>query len=325
MIKKIICENRDAWLSERRKSLGGSDMGAVLGLNEYASPYSVWADKTGRLAPKEYNEAMRLGNDLEGYVADRFAEVSGFKLRNDKATWRNDKYPHLHANCDRVIVGRKEGLECKTTSTLNEKKYRDGKFIDSYYAQCVTYLAVTEFKRWYLAVLIFGVGLRIYQMTRIENDVKPDWCESSVYVSDDEIKALNTAAEDFWVHVETDTPPEVDGNQATTKSLGEVFSYGSDTVCNLNAYEHDVERYLSLGKEIRRLEHEQDECANRIKAFMGESSKGECSNYTVNWNMSMRNTFDYKAYMKDHPGIDLARYFRASTGRTFRINEKKEK
>ena len=66
MLTKISTANmsREDWLAERRHSLGGSDMGAVLGLNRWSSPYSVWAEKTGRLPPKEDNEAMRQGRDL---------------------------------------------------------------------------------------------------------------------------------------------------------------------------------------------------------------------------------------------------------------------
>ena len=41
--------SREEWLKERKKSLGGSDMGAVLGLNKYRSPYTVWAEKTGSI------------------------------------------------------------------------------------------------------------------------------------------------------------------------------------------------------------------------------------------------------------------------------------
>ena len=50
--------SREEWLKERRKSLGGSDMGAVLGLNKYRSPWVVWAEKTGRLGEEPENEAI---------------------------------------------------------------------------------------------------------------------------------------------------------------------------------------------------------------------------------------------------------------------------
>ena len=193
MITKINTKNHEEWLEERKKSLGGSDVGAVLGMNTYSSPYTIWAEKTGKLPPFEGNEWTRLGNDLEGYVADRFSEASGLKVINDNATWRNDKYPHLHANFDRKVVGMKAGVECKLTSELNAKKYKNGEFPDRFYAQCVEYLCVTEFERWYLAVLIYGKGMKIYQMTRIPNDEVPEWCEASVYVEDGEIESLPSA------------------------------------------------------------------------------------------------------------------------------------
>ena len=60
--------SHDEWLEHRRRSVGGSDAAAIIGLNGWASPYSVWAEKTGRLPPKEDNEAMRQGRDLEAYV-----------------------------------------------------------------------------------------------------------------------------------------------------------------------------------------------------------------------------------------------------------------
>lgn len=41
--------SRQAWLAERRKTIGGSDAAGIVGLSRYATPYTVWADKTGRL------------------------------------------------------------------------------------------------------------------------------------------------------------------------------------------------------------------------------------------------------------------------------------
>ena len=126
--------DRDAWLHERRRSLGGSDMGAILGLNQWKSPYSVWAEKTGRVTEDRDSEAMRVGRDLEPYVAQRFVEASGLPVRRVNAILRNPSFPCIHANIDREIAGQQAGLECKTASALSESKFRDG-FPESYYAQ----------------------------------------------------------------------------------------------------------------------------------------------------------------------------------------------
>lgn len=53
--------SREEWLKERRNSIGGSEMGAILGLNKYASAYTVWAVKTGLMDEPEDNEDRRGG------------------------------------------------------------------------------------------------------------------------------------------------------------------------------------------------------------------------------------------------------------------------
>ena len=49
MIHKSNTTNltREEWLEQRRRSIGGSDAAAVLGLNRFHSPYALWAEKIG--------------------------------------------------------------------------------------------------------------------------------------------------------------------------------------------------------------------------------------------------------------------------------------
>ena len=86
MEKNLTCistrsMSRQAWLAERRKTIGGSDAAGIVGLSRYATPYTVWADKTGRLPEQEDNEAMRQGRDLEEYVAKRWARMPAWSAR----------------------------------------------------------------------------------------------------------------------------------------------------------------------------------------------------------------------------------------------------
>lgn len=324
MITKIKTTTHEEWLEERKKSLGGSDVGAVLGMNSYSSPYAVWAEKTGKLPPFEGNEWTRLGTDLEYYVADRFSEASGLKVVKDNSTWRNSKYPHLHANIDRRVVGMKAGVECKLTSELNDKKYKNGGFPDRFYAQCVEYLCVTEFERWFLAVLIYGKGLKIYQMTRIPNDKVPEWCEASVYVDDGEIEALAKATGDFWNnYVLTNTPPLTDGSESTSETLKTIYPESNGDTVNLMAFEEDLKQYKHLASLEEDYKKMKNECANRIKAYMQEASRGESMNFKVNWTSSVRTTFDHKKFAEDNPGIDLSVYYKATPTRTFKVTENK--
>ena len=150
--------SREEWLMRRRKTIGGSDAAGIVGLSRWTSPFSVWADKTGRAAEKEDTEAMRQGRDLEAYVARRWMEETGKRVYRLPAMLYHPKYPFAHADVDRMVMGENAGLECKTTFSLDLKQFNGVEFPVQYYAQCVHYLAVTGADRWYLAVLAYGRG-----------------------------------------------------------------------------------------------------------------------------------------------------------------------
>ena len=315
--------SREDWLAERKQSLGGSDMGAVLGLNKWSSPFSVWAEKTGRLPDKPDNEAMRIGRDLEPYVLKRFAEASGKKVHRVNAILRNPDAPCLHANVDSVVANELSGVEAKTASALNEKRFAGGSFPESYYAQCVTYLAVTEYTRWYLAVLIMGREFKIYQMTRIEDDACPDWCCESVFVPETEIEALKLAALTFWrEHVEVDVPPAADGSDATSDALEAVYDAEDGREIDLTPVEHAVRALLKLKADKKELDDLITAQENEIKGFMGTASAGRTENAKISWKVQTRKSFDSKKFAAEHRGVSLDPYYKESSSRVFRVTAK---
>ena len=296
---------RDEWLEHRRRSIGGSDASGIIGLNNWASPYSIWADKLGKLPPKEDNEAMRQGRDLEDYVARRFMENTGKKVRRENNIIFNPDYPFAHANVDRMVIGEDAGLECKTTSSLNMKSFKNGTFPDTYYVQCVHYMMVTGCKKWYLAVLVLGREFMVFEIERDE----------------DEIAALAKSEEEFWKLVEAQTPPSADGESSTSDTISTLYPESNDNTVSLMAYESDLQLYMQYGAIIKDMEKKRDEVANRIKSFMGESGKGESNNYKVSWTSSERKSFDSKKFASDHKDLDLSSYYKTSTYRTFKVSE----
>ncbi len=73
--------SREEWLKLRKSGIGGSDAGAICGLNPYSSPMKVYQDKTSEDVSDLDSESMRQGRDLEDYVARRFMEATGLKVR----------------------------------------------------------------------------------------------------------------------------------------------------------------------------------------------------------------------------------------------------
>lgn len=298
--------SHDEWLAHRQKSIGGSDAPTIIGLNPWSSPYTVWADKLGKIPPKEDNEAMRQGRDLEAYVAERFCEQTGKKVRRENNILVNPQYPFAHANVDRLVIGEDAGLECKTTSVLNLKNFKNGAFPDTYYVQCVHYMMVTGCKKWYLAVLVLNKGFYVFEIERDE----------------DEIAALAKSEEEFWKLVEAKTPPATDGTESTSNTISLLYPESNDECISLMGYEADLDRYLAYTALIKDIEKQRDEVANRVKAFLGESGRGESDSFRVSYVTTSRSTFDSKRFAADNPSIDLSKYYKNFTYRTFKVTEK---
>lgn len=309
-LKKISTVNmgREEWLEHRRKSIGGSDAAAVVGLNRYASPYSLWADKRGLLPEKEETEPMRLGRDLEDYVAQRFCEETGKRVRRERNIIINPEIPFAHANVDRLLIGEDAGLECKTTSALNTKRYKGGEYPEHYYVQCVHYMMVTGAKRWYLAVLVLGVGFYWFCIERDE----------------DEIEALRLAEAEFWGMVESNTPPPVDGLTATTEAVSAVLggSIPGDS-CDISPLHRDIDLLVLKKQELAKVQNEVDALTNRVKVYMGSSERGESDRYIAVFAEQSRRTFDTNRFAGDHPELDLSGYYKYTITRPFKVTMRK--
>lgn len=324
MITKIKTENREEWKALRHQYIGGSDAASVVGLNPYKSAFSLWAEKTGKIAPFEGNLATDVGTFLEEFIAKKFEEISGKKVRRENHSLLNDKYPFAIANVDRVVVGEDAGLECKSTSELNLKKFKHGSFPENYYCQSVHYLATTEKQKWYIAVLVGNRNFFIYQLTRIPNDVKPEWCEESLYIDEDEIKALMDAEKNFFVYVAENKEPPIDGTESTSNTLAEIYPDSDESiVLDLFGFRDDLDALEAIKTQIKALEAVKTEKENLIKDFMKEAGRGQCEGYSVSYLTSERKTFDSKKFAAENTTVILDPYYKLSKVRTLRINKKK--
>ena len=189
---------REEWLKLRKTGIGGSDAGAICGLNPYSSPMKVFWDKTADGVEERDNEAIRIGNDLEQYVAVRFMEAAGLKVRRSNYMYRSKGHPYMIADVDRLVVGEDAGLECKTASAYNADKWADGKIPPHYAIQCYHYMAVTGKRTWYIAAVILGREFVYHKLT---------WDDAL-------IQQLIEAEGEFWNnHIAANRIPDPDGSK----------------------------------------------------------------------------------------------------------------
>ena len=102
---------------------------------------------------------------------------------------------------DRLVVGENAGLECKSTNAFNKTNFEKADIPTHWYSQCVHYMAVTGAEKWYLAVLVLGVGFYDFVIERNE----------------EEINALINIEAEFWADLIEGIEPDPDGRPETSE------------------------------------------------------------------------------------------------------------
>ncbi len=305
-MKKLVSTlnlDKESWLKYRKQGIGGSDAGAVCGLNPYRTAIQVYYDKTSDLIEDVDNEAMRQGRELEEYVARRFCEASGKKVRRANAMFYDEKNPFMIADVDRMIVGENAGLECKTASPYSEEKWRDDKIPLSYQLQCYHYMSVGNADSWYIAVLIYGRDFKYY---KIERD-------------DEVIENLIRIEKEFWnEYVLKQVIPDPDGSKTADVAIAERFKESKSITIPLTGFDERLERRQELLSLLEKIETEKRQIDQELKLYLGDAEIAENESYRVSWKNISRSSIDEKRLKAEQPEI-YEKYRRETTSRRFTV------
>lgn len=296
--------SHEKWLEYRRTGIGGSDASTIVGLNPYSSLFKLYADKKGLISSLADNEAMRQGRDFEEYVAKRFTEATGKKVRRRNYMFQHDDYDYILADIDREIIGENAGLECKTTSVFNKSDFENGEIPLTYYVQMTHYMAVMGYKRMYLAVLILSKGFYWFVIERNE----------------DEINSLVSAESNFWnSYVVPGIPPELDGSEATKNAIAEIYPSETDTETNVVLSEELMSEYKRVNEVFSNSKVRLEEIKNTIKEALGQCAYGKSSSYNISFKKQEKATIDSRALKQAYPDI-YKQFLKKSSSRTLRIS-----
>lgn len=300
----------DEWLEYRRQGIGGSDASTIVGLNPYNSRFRLYADKKGLLDEIPDNEAMRQGRDLEEYVARRFEEATGKKVRRRNYMFRSAEHPFMLADIDRDIIGENAGLECKTTSAFSKSDFENGEIPLTYYVQMMHYMSVMDYERMYLAVAVLGKGFYHFVIERDE----------------DEINSLIKAEQEFWEdNVLKDIPPELDGSEATTEAVKQIYPSeqpSSETDDEVYIPEELMKRYGEVKEIADKAKSQLDGIKAEIEVILGNCGVGKSDHYKITWKTQQRTSVDSKKLKNNYPEI-YADCSATSKSRVLRINKNK--
>jgi putative phage-type endonuclease len=210
--------DREAFITERRTGIGGSDAASALGQSAYRTKYELWAEKTGLLISEESDsDLLRFGTLMEDAIAQRYAEKHEVVLRRVNVMLRHERYPWMLAHIDRRIVGARKGVEIKNVGTFAHRSGNwgpagSGLVPVEYELQVRHYMIVSDMPEYDLAACVGGNNLVVYHFER-----------------DPELHELIIEGEHaFWQLVESGKEPEFDDHHPTALDLAKRLHRGTD-------------------------------------------------------------------------------------------------
>lgn len=156
-------KSREAWLELRKGGIGSSDVGTILGLNKWQTPYQLWRQKKGIDPAPQESFAMRAGHYLEDAVSRFYADETGNEIIKASAgDWLivNNERPYLRVSPDRTYWPKgmsrracnKGIVECKTT----QMEVDGDSLPQHWFCQLQYQLGVAELERGAIAWLTAG-------------------------------------------------------------------------------------------------------------------------------------------------------------------------
>src|SRR5574344_2245239 len=298
----------EQWLEERSKGLGSSEVGTLMGVNPYETPYQLWRRKKGLDKQKEENFLMTAGHYLEPAVAQFWQDATGKEIIKSSAgdwiVFDNDK-PYLRVSPDRTFWAdgkREKGiLECKTT-----QKDIDKEDIPRYWFCQVQYqLGVAELQQGSLAWLCSGREFGYKDIAFV-----PDF-----------YGWLIEEVDKFWKdNILGDVEP------AATNVADVITKYARHTDGKIIEVGEDIyqayAKLKSVKEQLAELEASKDELEAKIKIGFRDAEAISYAGETIaTWKAAKDSTkFDAKAYQKEHSDLCAPYMVTAHGTRRFIIN-----
>lgn len=315
----------------RRRSLGGSDVGAVLGIDEYRSPYDVWKAITDpTYDSEEDSEHTTRGKTMEAIIAVEWEKLAGCNTQYGHHTVDRE-FDFLHSTHDFAIISgeraERDGpgiLEIKSHNSWMIRHLRE-RLVEaegsglaaetainpSYYAQIQHYLGVTGWKWAVYATLDYDKWEVIH--IPVERDDQ--------YISEQRQRLVR-----WWRdHIESGIPPEDLPREArrqirkewapAEKGSGEVTRNDPEWMNAINTL-----RMAQDGYDLAKYALEQAKDA--VKTLMGSQEVIVSPGCRIVWRESTRYGWDIERLAQEHAIENIKQYRTATAHRNFQVTFK---
>lgn len=294
------------WQQNRAMGIGGSEVGALLGVDPYSTPYYIWERKTGRADGFEGNDYTRAGHLLEPVIKQWFTEQTGLKI-HPVEHYASPTHPWRRVTPD-GIVGDHGLMDAKNSRfEISPDEIREGKKMNWYF-QIMWGIGIWNelhpqqpLTNGYIVWL--GAG---YQFQYLKFDYEQDVYEMMCEVVDH-----------FWnEHVLTDIPPPPITREDILKAVGKVIPKAKELEGD---YAEFYQQYVHAKSEIKKWEEVADEMQQAIQLHLLEHDTATLNGKPVlTWKEQAATRLDSKRLKEEMPDI-WQKYSATSKTRVFRL------
>lgn len=255
-------------LDIRRGGIGSSEIAAVCGLSEWASPLTVWLRKRGESTGSD-SLPLRIGSHMEPLIATLYTEQTGDALVNPDTVYQAADRPWQLATPDRLRAADGGIVELK--NAFMGTGWGDVGTDDipqEYVCQTQWQMDVMGVEFAHVAAIV-GRAFRIY-VVRYDAEL---------------CLALREAAERFWVdYVLAGVQPPVSANDNDRKWLQERFAtHGDQLLVATDVQEEMAKRFHEARLAREAYSAEEDLAGNQLREFIGEAAGVQGSNWKATW------------------------------------------
>jgi putative phage-type endonuclease len=283
-----VTPDTDAWLEERRRSIGASEVAAVLGLSKWSTPLDVYKSKHG--VDRDFDPLLAfVGHASEPIIAQWVGKFSGLDYTLEAGFMaRSVSRPFLHASFDRVSLNPLLTWQFKTAHQHTGHHWDEGIPTDiRIQVQAEMFVAGTE-----RAVVVVWIGGREFRLFWEPRDNR--------FIDEQMIPALTQ----FWADVQNGVAPA----PATLTEAAEVWPSEVREVEASDTAMEAVERRAVLLSDVAAQTEEADALKLTIAEYMetADTLTYQGRKVLTYKTQAGRASFDRPALEADHPDLVAA-------------------
>ena len=244
--------NREQFLLDRKKGIGGSDVASILGVSPFRTALDVYHDKTSpELVYEEINEDLQRGMRVEKYILQEYAERCEVQLASNVPTIIDQEYPFMRANVDAMVIGQNVIVEAKSTKAPISS-WENG--VPEYYkAQVAYYAMLTDAEYVEVPVLFSGWKYACFTYWR---DVEYE-------------ASIKEAVINFWHnHIVKNIPPKPTSPEELMAAYPKLEK---KTIEADNNIREKVYLLQEAQAQRKKLEEQEKQLKTQIQGYMGDA------------------------------------------------------